>query len=141
MTGAPGPGALPRSTNRLGGLQVALLAALLLVPIALALMLVRPGLVCACSPTAPALESPIEGIVLSVDSAGLGDVRRFVLLTRGGDSIDFTLGRLDDPTAFAPGHLAEHQASSAPIRVFFRVDDHGENVVYHLEDALPAAPS
>ncbi len=137
----PAPRIESRSVGRLGVPQVVFLGLLLLVPIALALTLARPSGVCACSPTAPSLQSPIEGIVRSVDSAGLGDVRRFVLLTDGGDSIDFTLGQLDDPTAFPPAHLAEHQASSAPIRVYFRVDDSGENVVYHLEDALPASPS
>ena len=141
MTGASGFGTAAGSTSRLRGLQIAFLAALLIVPIALTLMLVRPGVVCACSPTAPVRESPVEGIVRSVDSAGLGDVRGFVLLTTDGDSLEFTLGRLDDPTAFTPAHLAEHQASSSPIRVYFRQDDAGEYVVYHLEDALPVTPS
>jgi hypothetical protein len=138
MTGTTGTGPSPGSTSRLGGLQAAAIAALLLAPIALAVTLSQPSGVCACSPTAPPRVSPVEGIIRSVDSAGLGDVRGFVLLTTDGDSLEFTLGPLDDPTAFPPGHLAEHQASSAPVRVYFRRDDAGTYVVYRLEDAAAA---
>jgi len=137
----PAPRIESRSVGRLGVPQVVFLGLLLLVPIVITAMLAAPPFVCACTPTAVPRPSPVEGIVRSVDSAGLGDVRGFVLLTADGDSLEFTLGRLDDPTAFAPGHLAEHQASSMPIRVYFRQDDAGEYVVYHLEDALPVAPS
>jgi hypothetical protein len=83
--------------------------------------------------------SPVEGVVLTVDAAGLVDVRGFTLRTAAGQTLTFKLGTLENATEFAPGHLGEHQATAAPIRVSFRVVD-GVLVVYRLEDAL-AAPS
>jgi hypothetical protein len=86
-------------------------------------------------PPTPDVTSPIDGVVIAVDSAGLGDVRGFTL--RPGSSpfsFGFVLGTLENATEFSPSHLAEHQASSEPIRVWFRVEG-GERVVYRLEDA------
>jgi hypothetical protein len=82
----------------------------------------------------PDVASPVDGVVIAVDAAGLGDVRGFTLRTNGGFAFDFVLGTLENPTGFAPGHLAEHQATSSPVRVWFRVED-GRRVVYRLEDA------
>jgi hypothetical protein len=83
----------------------------------------------------PDIASPVDGIVLSVDSAGLGDVRGFTLRPNGsGTGFGFVLGDLENATEFSPSHLAEHQASSSPVRVYFRVDG-DERVVYRLEDA------
>jgi hypothetical protein len=45
---------------------------------------------------------------------------------------------LENPTEFPPGHLAEHLASSEPIRAYFREAD-GKRVVYRLED-VPRPP-
>jgi hypothetical protein len=53
--------------------------------------------------------------------------------------LDFKLGALENATQFTPSHLAEHQATSVPVRVFF-VDQDGEHVVYRLEDALSGSP-
>ncbi len=91
----------------------------------------------------PALTSPIEGVVLHVDSPRLGQVTDFTLLT-GGRQVLFRMGTLEDPLDFPAAHLAEHVASSEPVRVYFRVD--GSNlVVYRLEDAsaspAPTSPS
>jgi hypothetical protein len=83
------------------------------------------------------ITSPIDGVIVSVDSAGLTAVRGFVLRVSGVLSIDFVLGPLEDPTAFPPGHLAEHQATSSPVRVYFRTDG-DRRVVYRLEDAAPS---
>jgi hypothetical protein len=89
----------------------------------------------------PDVASPVEGVVVSVDSSGLADVHGFVLRASGGFAFDFVLGPLEDPTQFPPGHLSEHLATSQPVRVYFLVQD-GERVVYRLEDALPSpAPS
>ena len=78
--------------------------------------------------------SPVAGVVLSVQSEGLDKVHGFTLRTRSGTEVQFSLGQLDDPTDFPPGHLVEHQASAAPILVWFKAE--GSNlVVYHLEDA------
>ena len=85
--------------------------------------------------------SPLEGIVVAVDAASLTDVRGFTLRISGGTTFQFKLGALENPTAFPPGHLAAHQATSSPVRVYF-VEQDGARVVYRLEDALPSpAPS
>jgi len=91
-------------------------------------------------PPTPSITSPVDGVVLSVDSAGLGDVRGFTLRpTSSPFAFNFTLGTLENPTEFPPGHLAEHLASSQPVRVYFRRSENGEHIVYRLEDASPAA--
>jgi hypothetical protein len=97
---------------------------------------------CACTRPAPPPSSPLEGVIVAVDSAGLGDVRGFDLRVQGG-VYPLTLGPLENATEFPPGHLAEHLASSEPVRAYFR-ESNGERVVYRLEDATtgtPAAPT
>jgi hypothetical protein len=83
--------------------------------------------------------SPIDGVVLSIDSGGLTDVHGFTLRTAAGQVLTFKLGTLENPTQFPPGHLAEHQANALPVRVYFIAGD-GTLVVYRLEDA-PARPT
>ena len=103
---------------------------------------------CSCQPVSstppvqsPDVVSPVEGIVISVDAAGLADVRGFVLRVSGGSAVDFVLGPLENPTEFPPGHLSEHLATSQPVRVYFLVQG-GQRLVYRLEDAAPSpAPS
>jgi hypothetical protein len=85
----------------------------------------------------PDVTSPAEGVIVAVDATSLSDVRGFTLRTAGGAAFEFKLGVLENPTAFPPGHLAEHQATSAPVLVYFRIEG-GERVVYRLEDALPS---
>jgi len=89
------------------------------------------------SPSFPG--SPIDGVVVAVDSAGLGNVHGFMLRIPGGATIQLTLGALENAAQFAPGHLAEHEASGTPVRVSFVVSG-GVPTVYRIEDA-PAAPS
>lgn len=72
----------------------------------------------------------------TVDAESIGRVRAFSLRSASGTNWRFLVGVLENPTEFPPGHLAEHQASSQPIRVYFRMDD-GDAVVYRLEDASP----
>jgi hypothetical protein len=103
---------------------------------------------CSCQPFSssppvptPDVVSPVDGVVVSVDASGLTDVRGFVLRVSGGFAFDFVLGPLENPTQFPPGHLAEHLATSQPVRVYFLVQG-GKRVVYRLEDAVPSpAPS
>jgi hypothetical protein len=91
-------------------------------------------------PTTPTITSPVDGAIIAIDSAGLTDVRGFTLRS-GGVAYEFALGPLENPTAFPPGHLAEHQATSSPVRVYFRLDG-GRRIAYRLEDAAPSpAPS
>ncbi len=89
----------------------------------------------------PGVRSPGRRRVVAVDSAGLGDVRGFTLRASGGGfRFAFVLGALENATEFSPSHLAEHQASSQPVRVWFRTAD-GIHTVYRLEDAPAAPPS
>ncbi len=57
--------------------------------------------------------------------------------TSGGSlvrEISFRIGVLENGAEFPPGHLAEHLASSTPVRVFFRVEG-PDLIVYRIEDA------
>jgi hypothetical protein len=76
----------------------------------------------------------VTGVVVAVDSRGLGDVRGFTLRVPGGELLDFDLRALENGTAFPPGHLAEHQATAAPVRVTFRMDG-TTRLAIRLEDA------
>ena len=104
---------------------------------ALALLALAIATLAACATTPVAttdVQSPVDGIVLAVDAASLTDIRGFTLRTPAGQSLDFTLGALENATQFSPSHLKEHQATSSPIRVWFRVEN-GARVAYRIEDA------
>jgi hypothetical protein len=95
---------------------------------------------CSNQPSAaatPDVTSPAEGVIVAIRATSLTDVQGFTLRTAGGFAFEFRLGALENPTQFPPGHLAEHQATSAPVLVYFRLEN-GERVVYRLEDALPS---
>jgi hypothetical protein len=132
MPGDPvGWGARPSVVARLGpslavlgGIVALVLVAGLKAPVA-----------CGCTPTEPPLPpSPIVGVVVAVDSAGLGQVKAFTLRLTDGSTILLTLGALENVTEFSPSHLSEHQATSQPVRAFYRLED-GKPVIYRLEDA------
>jgi hypothetical protein len=89
------------------------------------------------APSLPA--SPIDGVVVHVDSTGLGNVTSFTLRRPGGATLLLTLGTLENATQFAPGHLAEHETTGLPVRAWF-VASGGAPIVYRLEDA-PVVPS
>ena len=88
----------------------------------------------------PDITSPVDGVIVAVDSAALGDVRGFTLRPANSPfSFGFVLGTLENPTEFPPSHLAEHQVSSAPVRVSFNVGRGGFGLeAYRLEDATPS---
>lgn len=91
------------------------------------------------SPETSLPASPIDGVVVHVDSTGLGNVTGFTLRRPGGATLLLSLGTLENATQFAPGHLAEHETTGLPVRAWF-VMSGGIPIVYRLEDA-PAAPS
>ena len=62
------------------------------------------------------------GVIVGVASEGLTTVTGFTLREEGGTILDFALA-LEDPTAFAPAHLAEHQATAAPVVVTYVTRD------------------
>jgi hypothetical protein len=84
-------------------------------------------------PEAPQGED-VVGIVSSIDSEGLTNVRGFTLLTPDGTELEFAIGTLENGAEFPPGHLAEHQALASPIRVWYRTEG-GSLVAFRLEDA------
>lgn len=79
-------------------------------------------------------DSPAAGIIASIDSAGLDQVRGFRLRTSDGQVLTFVIGTLENGAEFPPGHLAEHFATASPILVYFRLQG-GQLVVYRIEDA------
>ena len=77
--------------------------------------------------------SPVTGILVKIDSSGLANVAGFDLRLDDGRVLSFRIGTLENGDVFPPGHLAEHLATSAPVRVYFRVSGTAL-VVYRLED-------
>jgi hypothetical protein len=71
---------------------------------------------------------------VAVDSAGLSRVSGFTLRLADGTTEVFRIGVLENGAQFPPGHLAEHLATAAPVRVSYRPQG-GELVVYRIEDA------
>jgi hypothetical protein len=86
----------------------------------------------ATSASVPA--SPVTGVVIKVDSTGLDKVSGFTLRTNDGQTLVLAIGILENGAQFPPGHLAEHLATAAPVKVWFRADG-GALVVYRIEDA------
>jgi hypothetical protein len=78
--------------------------------------------------------SPITGVVIAVDSQGLGQVRAFAIKLPDGSAFDLALGPLENATEFSPAHLSEHMATSEPIRAYYRIEA-GVPTVYRVEDA------
>ena len=89
-------------------------------------------------PEGPNGGSFIRGVVVEVDTRGLNDVRAFKL--RLGDKrfgetfFDFQVGELENADEFPPAHLLEHEATSEPVRVFYRMED-GVRYATRIEDA------
>jgi hypothetical protein len=81
-----------------------------------------------------AATSPVDGVVIHVESTGLNRVSAFDLRTGDGRILTFDLSRLENGVEFPPGHLTEHQANSTPVRVYFEVLD-GVAYAARLEDA------
>lgn len=86
------------------------------------------------------LTSPVSGLVLHVDLAGLGKVTGFQLLTPSGVQLDFKMGAQENAAAFPAAHLSEHMAGGQPVLVYFRQSG-ADLVVYRLEDAPAASGS
>lgn len=78
--------------------------------------------------------SPLTGVVTGIEATGLTKVTAMTLRTADGTQTTFRIGILENGAEFPPGHLTEHMATLAPVRVFFREED-GALVVYRLEDA------
>ena len=103
------------------------------------LVFVIAGLQPPGNPGASVPASPVVGVVVAVESEGLGQVKSFVLRLPDSSTITFTLGPLENAGEFSPSHLTEHMATSEPIRAHFRLEN-GTPVAYRLEDA-PTEPA
>jgi hypothetical protein len=124
VTGDPATG---RATGRPGGasrlvILVATVALIVVLAVAATTILGGPG------------RQVETGIVVAVEATSLSDVQGFSIRTADGRTVDFRVGTIEDATTFAPGHLAEHKVSLAPIRVTY-VDEGGSHVAVRLEDA------
>ena len=82
----------------------------------------------------PAGTVAVVGVVVSVDSGGLTDVRSFTLRAADGQLLTFGLTDLENGVEFPPGHLAEHQLTASPVRVWYRPGDDPPQAI-RLEDA------
>ncbi len=91
----------------------------------------------ASAPSFPS-SSPVEGVIVHVESTGLTQVTSFDLRAGNGAIYSFLLAELTNGTEFPPGHLTEHQANSVPVRVYFAITGK-ELFATRLEDA-PAPP-
>jgi len=87
-------------------------------------------------PSAPSGATAAVGVVTHVESVSLDDVTGITLRTNDGQTIDFVLGPLENASEFPPGHLVEHQATAAPVRVWYRMDG-SDRIAIRIEDALP----
>jgi hypothetical protein len=85
---------------------------------------------------APPGTQTVEGLIVSVDSAGLTDVKGFDLRASDGTSMTFSLERLENGVEFPPGHLVEHQAGASPVRVWFTTEGDVRYAI-RLEDVEP----
>ena len=82
----------------------------------------------------PAGTVAVVGVVVAVDSSGLTEVRGFTLRTTDGQLRTFGLADLQNGVEFPPGHLAEHQLTASPVRVWYRPGDDPSQAI-RLEDA------
>jgi hypothetical protein len=108
-----------------------LLLAIVVITALAAILFSETGIV---DPDRPAGTTDMTGVVVGVDSQGLADVRGFTLRLRDGQLVEFSLRALQNGTEFAPGHLAVHQATAEPVRVWWRMEG-AERLAIQLEDA------
>jgi hypothetical protein len=108
-----------------------LLVAIVVITAIAAILFSETGIV---DPDRPAGTTEMTGVVVAVDGQGLSDVRGFTLRQTGGELVEFSLRALQNGIEFAPNHLAVHQATAEPVRVWWRMDG-AERLAIHLEDA------
>ncbi len=129
MTEAPEPTAKPvpaRPGSRPGARRLVILVAVAAALVALA--------IAASSILGGPRREVATGIVVAVRATSLSNVEAFSIRTTDGQTVDFTIGTLENGAAFPPGHLAEHKVSLVPVRVTF-VERDGAHVALRIEDA------
>ena len=86
-------------------------------------------------PEGPPGASQVVGVITHLESTSLDTVTAITVRTTGGDIVDFAIGALENRAELPPGHLALHQATGAPVRVWYRMDG-AVRVAIRIEDAL-----
>ena len=85
--------------------------------------------VVACEPTL----QQVDGVVIEVDSPGLGQVDGFVLATGDGERLTFDTTELEFRSEFPASHLTEHKVIGDVIEVTYKTD--GDRlIVTQLDD-------
>jgi hypothetical protein len=85
------------------------------------------------SPSSPAGDA--TGIVIAVDQASVTTVRSFILRTKDGQELVFSVGKIDlSGDAFPANHLREHMALAEPVNVEYRTEG-TDRVAFRLTDA------
>jgi hypothetical protein len=91
--------------------------------------LVCAAAVVACEPTL----QQADGVVIEVDSPGLGRVDSFVLVTGDGERLAFDTTELEFRSEFPASHLTEHKVIGDVIEVTYKTD--GDRlIVTQLDD-------
>lgn len=86
-------------------------------------------------PAVPSGAATAVGVITHLDQKGLGAVTGMTLRSSDGQTLDFVVGQLENSAEFPPGHLATHQATGQPVRVWYRMQG-SERVAYRIEDAV-----
>jgi hypothetical protein len=82
----------------------------------------------------PSGAATVVGVITHLDQQSLDSVSGLTLRTTDGQTIDFAVGPLENAVEFPPGHLATHQATGQPVRIWYRMQG-SERVAYRIADA------
>src|SRR3954469_21224335 len=85
-------------------------------------------------PAVPSGAGTVVGVIPHIDQQSLDTVTGLTLRTSEGETLDFVVGELDNRVEFPPGHLATHQATGQPVRIWYRMQG-SERVAYRIADA------
>jgi hypothetical protein len=85
-------------------------------------------------PAVPSGAATVVGVITHIDQQSLDTVTGLTLRTTDGQTLDFVVGELENRVEFPPGHLATHQATGQPVRIWYRLQG-SERVAYRIADA------
>ena len=85
-------------------------------------------------PAVPSGAATVVGVITHLDQQSLDSVTGLTLRTTDGQTVDFVVGPLENAVEFPPGHLATHQATGQPVRIWYRMQG-SERVAYRIADA------
>ena len=85
-------------------------------------------------PAVPSGAATMVGVITHIDQQSLDVVNGLTLRTTDGRTVDFVVGPLENAAEFPPGHLATHQATGQPVRIWYRMQG-SERVAYRIADA------